>query len=102
LLLSVFRYDKTLEEANLLQSEFTVQGIKYAFVFLPLLFMVFALWFTARFPMDKKEFDIVKKEIERRKGLESSPTTEEERIVCERVTGSKFEELWGNVRERAV
>ena len=53
-----------------------------------------AMLFTALFPMNKDQFDIVKKEIARRKGLDSSVPTPEEIAVCERVTGFAYKDLW--------
>ena len=50
--------------------------------------------------MNKREFDIVKKEIARRKGEDSSKATDEEIKVCEKVTGFKYNELWK--KENAV
>ena len=44
--------------------------------------------------MNKREFDIVKKEIERRKGNDTSVATPEEIKICEKVTGFKFDKLW--------
>ena len=43
--------------------------------------------------MTQKEFDIVKKEIKRKRGEDNSVTTEEEKAVCERVTGLPYEKL---------
>ena len=56
--------------------------------------MALAILFTVVFPMKKREFEIVKKEIARRKGLDDSVTTEEEKKVCEKVTGFAFDKLW--------
>ncbi len=46
------------------------------------------------FPLTGKEFAVVQREIARRKGEDSSETTEEEKRLCEKVTGFKYEELW--------
>jgi oligogalacturonide transporter len=93
--LTLFGYDKPITETVFVQSDLTIQGIKYAFIFFPLVFMFFSLWFTYKFPMDKKEFDVVKKEIARRKGLDSSVITPEEIKICEHVTGYSYPMLWG-------
>ena len=42
----------------------------------------------------KREFDIIQKEIARRKGEDTSSTTEEEKRICEKVTGFSYENLW--------
>jgi len=48
------------------------------------------------FPIMEKEFNIVKKEISRRRGEDSSIATPEEIRVCERVTGMSYDKLWDN------
>jgi oligogalacturonide transporter len=93
--LTLFGYDKGIEDTLGSQSELTIQGIKLAFIFFPLIFMIFALWFTYKFPMDKKEFDVIKLEISRRKGLDQSVITAEEIKICEQVTGYPYQQLWG-------
>ena len=50
--------------------------------------------------MTQREFDIVKKEIKRKRGEDNSVTTEEEKAVCERVTGPPYEKLWDHKNER--
>ena len=44
--------------------------------------------------MNKKQFDVIKKEIARRKGEDDSVATPEEIAICEKVTGFKYENLW--------
>ncbi len=44
--------------------------------------------------MMQKEFNIVKKEIARRKGEDNSVITPEEIAVCEKVTGMSYDRLW--------
>ena len=50
--------------------------------------------------MNKREFDVVKKEIARRKGLDLSVITPEEINICEHVTGYSYSMLWGKSHER--
>ena len=95
LILTIIGYDKGADNVVLTQSELTVQGIKYAFVILPTLFMILALWFTYRYPLNKKEFDVIKLDILRRKGIENSIATPEEKRICELVTGYSYDHLWG-------
>ena len=56
--------------------------------------MLITLYFTVKFPMTKKEFDIIRKEVARRKGEDDSKPSEEEIAVCEKVTGFSFDRLW--------
>jgi len=60
----------------------------------PVVLMIITIFFTAKFPMGKREFDIVRREVARRKGEDDSVITPEEIEVCEKVTGFKYDELW--------
>ena len=94
ILLAMIGYDETLAAAKLRQSAGTQVGITQLYVWLPILLMVLAIIFAVLFPMNRREYDIVKKEIKRRKGEETSSATAEEIAVCEKVTGFKYDKLW--------
>ena len=66
------------------------------FIFMPVILCVFLFIFGYRFPIMEKEFNIVKKEISRRRGEDSSSATPEEIRVCERVTGISYDKLWNS------
>ncbi|MGN0240891.1 MAG: MFS transporter [Candidatus Weimeria sp.] len=100
LFLALAKYNEKIASAGGEQSLFTQRGIVYIYVFAPVVLMVLALIFTIIFPIKKKEFAIVRKEISRRKGEDNSVTTPEEKKVLEKVTGFKFERLWK--RENAL
>jgi oligogalacturonide transporter len=44
--------------------------------------------------MTSREFELVQKETARRKGEDSSETTEEEKLILKKVTGFSYEKLW--------
>ena len=46
------------------------------------------------FPMTSTEFDLVQKEIARKKGEDTSETTEEEKKILEKVSGFAYDKLW--------
>lgn len=94
LLLAWVGYNETLAAAGERQAAATQSGIAYIYIFAPIILMVIALLFSVLFPMNKKEFDVIKKEIARRKGDENSAPTAEEKAICEKVTGFAFDELW--------
>ena len=100
LLLMMIGYDETLASEKLRQAASTQAGITQLYVWAPIILMVLTIIFAIIFPMNKREFDIVKKEIARRKGEDSSKATDEEIKVCEKVTGFKYNELWK--KENAV
>jgi len=100
LLLMMIGYDETLASEKLRQAASTQAGITQLYVWAPIILMVLTIIFAIIFPMNKREFDIVKKEIARRKGEDSSKATDEEIKVCEKVTGFKYDELWK--KENAV
>ncbi len=94
ILLAMVGYRASLAKEGLLQSAETQRGIALIFVVAPIVLCVFTWILAVIFPLNRKEFDIVKKEIARRKGTDTSVATDEERSVCEKVTGYTFERLW--------
>lgn len=100
LLLTMVGYSEELANTGARQSAATQQGIALIYVFAPVVLMVLTIVFAKMFPVNKREFQIVKKEIARRKGEDTSTPTAEEIAVCEKVTGFRFEQLWK--RENAL
>lgn len=94
LLLASVGYDEKLAETGARQALSTQHGIAYIYVFAPIVLMVLAILFTVIFPMKQREFEIVKKDIARKKGEDSSTATAEEIAVIEKVTGFKYDRLW--------
>lgn len=95
-LLMIVGYDELLAANSMRQSAFTQHGIALIYIFAPIVLMVAAILFTVVFPMKKKEFEIVKTEIARRKGEDSSAATPEEIKVIEKVTGYSYDRLWNS------
>ena len=93
-LLAMVGYDEVLAASGARQAASTQHGIALIYIFAQIVLLALTLLFTVLFPVTKKEFDIVRREIARRKGLEASETTEEEIRVCEKVTGFSFDKLW--------
>ena len=94
ILLALIGYDEGLAASKLRQSAATQVGITQLYVWVPIILMVLAILFAVFFPMNRREYDIVKKEIARRKGTDNSVATAEEITVCEKVTGFKYDKLW--------
>ncbi|WP_408072289.1 MFS transporter [Butyrivibrio sp. JL13D10] len=93
-LLAMVGYDENLASEGLRQAASTQKGIAYIYVFAQIILLLITLILAIRFPVTKKEFDIICKEIRRRKGEDDSEITAEEISVCEKVTGYKFDKLW--------
>ena len=93
-LLSAVGYDSVLANNKIRQSLETQRGIVYIFVFVPVILMALLIIVGYIFPLTGKEFRIVQKEIARRKGDDSSEITDEEKHVCEKVTGITYDKLW--------
>jgi oligogalacturonide transporter len=93
-LLAFAGYNEVIANEGARQSAATQQGIALIYVFAPIVLMVLTLFFAVRFPMGKKEFEIVKRDIARRKGEVAEPATEEEKKVCEKITGFSYASLW--------
>ncbi len=94
LLLSMVGYDAAIANAGARQAASTQTGIAMIYIFVPIALMALAILFTVVFPVKKKEFEIVKRDIARRKGENVSNATPEEKAVLEKVTGFRYEELW--------
>lgn len=90
ILLSVFQYDANA----LIPQDITINGIKFMFIALPVLFMLATLYFTYKFPITRETYDILSKEIERREGTIDGHISNDDRIVCEQITGFTFDQLW--------
>jgi oligogalacturonide transporter len=93
-LLAMVGYDETIANAGLRQSAATQHGIAYIYVYAQIVLLVLTVAFAVLFPVTKREFDIVRKDVARRKGEDTSLPTAEEVAVCEKVTGFKYDKLW--------
>jgi oligogalacturonide transporter len=94
LLLAMVGYDEVLASSGARQSLFTQHGIALIFVIVPVVLMTITYLFTRKFPMHEKEFEVIRKELARRHGQDDSVPTDQEKKVCEKVTGLKFEKLY--------
>ena len=94
LLLALVGYSETLASTGARQAASTQHGIALIFVIVPCVLSTAAYLFTRRFPMKEKEFAIVQKELARRKGLDTSIISEQEKQVCQAVTGMPYEKLY--------
>lgn len=90
ILLSFFQYDAT----RLVPLDVTVNGIRLMFIVLPIIFMIFTLVFTFKFPITKETYALISKEIEAREQGLDTPLTLDEQKVCENITGFSFNQLW--------
>ena len=94
ILLSAVGYDSYLANNKIRQSIETQRGIVYIFVFVPVILMALLIIVGYIFPLTGKEFAIVQTEIARRKGEDPGKTTDEEKQICEKVTGISYDKLW--------
>ena len=94
LMLGMIGYDEIAASSGLRQAASVQSGIAYIYIFVPVVLMVLTILVAMKFPLRQKEFEIIKKEIARRKGEENSVITEEEKAVCEKVTGFGYDRLW--------
>lgn len=94
ILLSAVGYDSYLANNKIRQSLETQRGIVYIFVFVPVILMALLIIVGYIFPLTGKEFAIVQTEIARRKGECDTPTSDEEKQICEKVTGVPYDRLW--------
>jgi oligogalacturonide transporter len=90
LLLAYFKYDASAT----IPSSVTVDGIKFMFIVLPLIFMSATLYFTYKFPITKESYECIQNEIRRRTKELNEEATAEEISICEKVTGVPYQQLW--------
>lgn len=93
-LISIAGYDSKTAQLGQRQALFTQRGIALIFVLLPVILVTFLFIFAYIFPMNKKEFELVQKDIARRKGDDDSVASEEEKRLLKRVTGFDYDKLW--------
>ena len=93
-LLTAVGYSEKLANEGARQAVFTQRGITLIFVFMPVVLCVLLFIFGYRFPMTEKEFNVIKKDIRRRRGEDPSQATPEEIRICEKVTGISYDKLW--------
>ena len=94
LLLAMVGYDEVVANAGARQAASVQVGIANVYVFAQLIMLAITLVFVVLYPMGKKEFDVIRREIARRKGEASGDATPEEIAVCEKVTGFAYDRLW--------
>ncbi|WP_029320503.1 MFS transporter [Butyrivibrio sp. AE3004] len=92
--LALIGYDETIAAQKMRQSAAVQSGIAQLYIWLPVALMLLTIVFAKLFPMNKAEYDVIKKEIKRRRGEDNSEITSEEIAVCEKVTGFKYDKLW--------
>jgi oligogalacturonide transporter len=95
-MLSIVHYDEALANAGLAQSAATQHGIGVCFIMAPAILSALLLIVALLFPMTSSEFDLVQKEVARRKGEGSGEATAEEKKILEKVTGFSYDKLWNS------
>ncbi|MBQ1917518.1 MAG: MFS transporter [Lachnospiraceae bacterium] len=93
-LLAAVGYSEKIANAGGRQALSTQHGIALVFILMPVILCVCLFIFGYRLPMTEKEFNVIKKEIARRRGEDNSVTTDEEKQICEKVTGLSYDRLW--------
>ena len=93
-MLSAVHYDEALANAGLAQSAATQHGIGICFIMAPAILSALLLIVAILFPVTSTEFDLVQKEVARRKGEETGEATDEEKKMLEKVTGFSYDRLW--------
>ena len=93
-LMAAVGYDSSIAKQGLMQSASTQKGVALIFILVPAILITCLIIVGYLFPLTGVEFAIVQKEIARRKGEDTSVITEEEKQVCEKVTGFKYDDLW--------
>ena len=93
-LLAAVGYDEVLASSGVRQSASTQSGIALIFILAPAILTLLLLIVNLFFPITGKEFNMVQKDIARRKGADHTAATEEEKASLHKVTGFAYESLW--------
>lgn len=93
-LLSAVGYDEVIANHGGRQSLSTQHGIALVYIIAPAILITLLFIVAVIFSLTGKEFKIVQNEIARRKGENLPQITEEEKKVCEKVTGIAYGNLW--------
>ncbi|AJI58834.1 MFS/sugar transport family protein [Francisella tularensis subsp. holarctica LVS] len=81
------------------QSASTLSSLRYVFIFVPIILILIGIYFSTRFKITPKNFEIIKDEISRlEKGGSKAEVNQEVKIVCEDLTGTKYENLYKKVK----
>ncbi|WP_119329051.1 MFS transporter [Cysteiniphilum halobium] len=91
LLLTIIGYNASLST----QSVTTLIDLKLIFILLPILLITVGFYFSMRFKVNPKNFEIIKAEISRLKsGGKKEHVHPETQMICEKLTGKKYEQLF--------
>ena len=93
-LLAAVGYDEVLASAGVRQSAFTQRGIALIFVLAPAILTALLIVVNLFFPITGREFDMVQRDIARRRGSEDAVVTDAEKEALQKVTGFAYDALW--------
>ena len=98
-LLAAVGYSSKVAKAGGRQSLYTQHGIALIFILMPVILCILLFIFAMKFPMTEKEYNVIKRDISRRRGEDIPAATEEERRICERVCGISYNRLFDPANE---
>ena len=93
-LLAAVGYDEVAANSGIRQSMATQRGVALIFIFAPAILTLLLIVVDIFFPITGKEFNLVQKEISRRRGTGTGEATQEEKQILEKVTGFSYADLW--------
>ncbi|MFA7663944.1 MAG: MFS transporter, partial [Clostridia bacterium] len=72
----------------------SILAIKIMYCIIPIFFGIIMILISISYPLNKNTHDTIKKLISKKKSGEDYLITIEEKNICEKLTGLKYEELW--------
>lgn len=88
-------YDfQTGKDESFVQSPKAVRGIRITFIVLPILFMIANYIMIFRYKMTKSDHETIKRLIAEKKENGFVNATDEEKAICETVSGQKWDNMW--------
>ncbi len=84
----------TGQSESFVQSASAVRGINLTFIVLPVVFMIFNYIMNYRYKMTGNDLDLIRRLIKEKKETGKAEASDEEKQICEKIAGQKWENMW--------
>jgi len=79
---------------NVTQTPRAIRGLRLTYSVLPILFITMSALTVFLYDMTKKDHEMIKAAIREKKINGFASMTQEQKAVCERIAGHRFEDMW--------
>ncbi len=81
-------------KGDITQSPKAVKGLRLTYIYLPIVFIVLSAISVFNYSMTKKDHEMIKAAIQEKKEKGFAELTEEQKVLCEKIAGQRFENMW--------